>query len=116
MQTLILRRAVSVAAIALAISALIVIRRVPFSPPSGLRVRQIAPHAIWAFGLLALTGGLIGFRANSESIIRASLIVGGTALVVIFLFRQRRGSGVPPDAAIDTRPATVARNVSPTRR
>jgi MFS family permease len=96
------------AAIALAIAALIVIRRVPFSPPSGLHVRQIAPHAIWAFGLLALTGGLIGFRANSESIIRVSLIVGGTALVAIFLFRQRRGSGIPPDAAIDTRPATVA--------
>ncbi len=96
------------AATALVLAAVLVRKRVPISLPSGLHLHQIAPHAIWAFGLLALTGGLIGFRANSESIIRAALIVGGSALVAIFLFRQRRGSHIPPDAAIDTRPATVA--------
>jgi len=96
------------AGLALALAAALVVRRVPFSPPSGLRLRQIAPHAIWAFGLLSLTGGLIGFRSNSESVIRIGLIVGGIALVVIFLLRQRRRPGVPDDVAIDVRPATVA--------
>jgi MFS family permease len=96
------------AALALAFAAFFVARRVPVSLPSGLHLHQIAPHAIWAFGLLALTGGLIGFRQNSESLIRIALIAGGVALVAVFLFRQRRGASVPAEAAIDTRPATVA--------
>ena len=96
------------AAAALALAAYVVVRKVPDTLPSGMRVREIAPHAIWAFGLLALTGGLIGFRSNSESFIRIALIIGGIALVAIFLWHQRRRPGMPPDAAIDVRPATVA--------
>jgi hypothetical protein len=96
------------AAACLAAAAVVVIRRVPNTAASGLSLRQVAPHAIWAFGLLALTGGLVGFRENSESIIRLALIVGGVGLVVIFLVRQRRRSTISDDAAIDIRPATVA--------
>jgi MFS family permease len=96
------------AAIALAVAAFVVVRKVPDTLPSGLRLRQIAPHAIWAFGLLAITGGLIGFRANSESLIRIGLIIAGIALVAIFLWGQRRRPGMPDGAAIDVRPATVA--------
>ena len=45
---------------------------------------SVYPHALWAFGLLCVTGGIIGFRANSESLIRIGLIVVGIVLMVVF--------------------------------
>ena len=90
-------------------AALLVARRaVPQMEPPGLSARAVYPHAIWAFGLLAVTGGIVGFRANSESLIRIGLIVGGSLLVALFLIVQRRRGGQAGDTAIDIRPTTVA--------
>jgi MFS family permease len=96
-------------AMVVALAALYVARRViPSIEPTGLSPRAVYPHAVWAFGLIAVTGGLVGFRANSESVIRIVLIVGGTLLVGLFLVAQRRRGGGPSDTAIDIRPTTVA--------
>jgi MFS family permease len=97
------------AAIAMLFAFWAVRRNVPDTPSSGLPLRAIAPHALWAFGLLALTGGLVGFRANSESSIRLALIIGGVLLVGVFLLVQRRRRAAADDEyAIDLRPTTVA--------
>src|SRR4029078_2856250 len=83
-------------------------RNVPHSSLSGLPLRAIAPHSLWAFGLLALISCMVGFRGNSESIIRLSLIIGGALLIAVFLIVQRRRKGVIDEYAIDLRPTTVA--------
>ncbi len=97
-----------VAALAIVVALWAVRRNVPHFPPSSLPLRAIAPHSLWAFGLLALIGGSVGFRSNSESIIRMSLIVGGALLIAVFLILQRRRKGVVDEYAIDLRPTTVA--------
>jgi MFS family permease len=83
-------------------------KRVPDHGRSGLRPPDVAGHAVWAFGLLAITGGVVGFGKDSESIIRQTLIVGGLILIGVFLVWQRRRARVSPDAAIDVRAVTVA--------
>ena len=93
---------------ACAIAAYVAWRRVPRGELAGLPVRAVYPHALWAFGLLAITGGIIGFRANSDSLIRIGLIVGGALLVGLFLLLERRRGGQSEDATIDIRPTTVA--------
>jgi MFS family permease len=82
-------------------------RAVPHTGVTPLPLRAVAPHSLWAFGLLALIGGLVGFRANSESIIRIGLVIGGLLLVGMFLIIQRRRKGAD-EYAIDLRPTTVA--------
>ena len=99
---------VSVAALAMLVALWAVRRNVPPSPLTGLPLRAIAPHSLWAFGLLALMAGLVGFRANSELVIRFALILGGVLLVLVFLVVQRRKKGVIDEYAIDLRPTTVA--------
>jgi hypothetical protein len=92
-----------------ALMALFAVRKaVPKVEQPGLDPRAVYPHAIWAFGLLAVTGGVVGFRADSQSIIRVVLIIVGTLLVAGFLILQRRRGGEPNDSAIDIRPTTVA--------
>jgi MFS family permease len=92
-----------------ALIALFVARKsVPRTAQPGLPAREVYPHALWALGLLSITGGIIGFRESQGSVIRASLIVGGVALVALFLVLQRRRGGMPDDSAIDIRPTTVA--------
>jgi DHA2 family multidrug resistance protein-like MFS transporter len=59
-------------------------------------------------GLLAVTGGATGFRADPGSPIRMALVVGGILLVGVFLLWQRRRERRADDAAIDVRPVTVA--------
>ena len=96
-------------AVVAALAAVAVVwRAVPTTQPAGLKPRQVFPHAIWAFGLLAVTGGVVGFRANSKSVIRMVLIIGGALLVAVFLIVQRRRAGHSNEAAIDIRPTTVA--------
>ena len=79
------------------------------SAPPGLSARAVYPHALWAFGLLSVTGGIVGFRANTESLIRMALIVGrvascrGRSSSV-----QRRRSDRSEEMAIDIRPTAVA--------
>jgi MFS family permease len=97
------------AALVMLVALWAVRRSVPTTPASGLPLRAITPHALWAFGLLAVTGGLIGFRSNGESLIRLSLIIGGFLLVGVFLIVQRRRRASANDEyAIDLRPTTVA--------
>jgi MFS transporter, DHA2 family, multidrug resistance protein len=83
-------------------------RSVPKTEPSSLRRRDVYPHALWAFGLIAVVAGTIGFRATSESLVRVGLIVLGVVLLGVFLLLQRRRRGMSEDAAIDVRPTTVA--------
>ncbi len=96
------------AIVACVIAAFVCWKRVPHAEPAGLPIRAVYPHGLWAFGLLCITGGIIGFRANSESLIRMGLIVGGILLVALFLVVQRRRGGQSDDARIDIRPTTVA--------
>jgi MFS family permease len=97
-----------VAIVGVVIAAYAVWRSVPRAEPAGLPIRAVYPHALWAFGLLAITGGIVGFRADRDSLIRTGLIVVGVILVAAFLVLQRRRGGQSPDAAIDIRPTTVA--------
>src|SRR4051794_23670305 len=83
-------------------------RSVPKTQAPHLRPRDVYPHALWAFGLIAITGGTIGFRTSSESYVRICLIVSGVVLLGAFLWLQRRRRGMSGDAAIDIRPTTVA--------
>ncbi|HZX56015.1 MAG TPA: MFS transporter, partial [Ilumatobacteraceae bacterium] len=83
-------------------------RSVPKTEAPNLRRRDVYPHALWAFGLIAVVAGTIGFRAASESYVRLGLLVLGVVLLAAFLVLQRRRRGVSDDAAIDVRPTTVA--------
>lgn len=90
------------------IALFVVWRRVQATAPSHLQRRDVYPHALWALGLLSLTGGIIGFRGSGESLVRVGLIIAGVALVGVFLIIQRKRKGISEDAAIDIRPTTVA--------
>ena len=83
-------------------------RNVAHTGRSGLLVADVAGHGIWAFGLLAITGGVVGIGTDRDSIIRWGLIVGGVVLLGVFLLWQRRREATSEDAAIDVRPVTVA--------
>ena len=87
---------------------MLVRRHIVDTPVLGLRVKDVAGHGLWALGLLAFTGGITGLRSDPTSPIRWALIVGGVALVVVFLLWQRRRERASDDAAIDVRPVTVA--------
>src|SRR4051812_13729713 len=83
-------------------------RSAPKTQAPHLRRRDVYPHALWAFGLIAITGGTIGFRTSSESYVRICLIVSGVVLLGAFLWLQRRRRGMSGGAPIDIRPTTVA--------
>lgn len=98
-----------VLAAAAALICIPIVRRSMLDPAvAGLRVRDVASHGLWALGLLAVAGGATGFRADPGSVIRIGLIVGGIALIVVFLIWQHLRELARDDAAIDVRPVTVA--------
>ena len=86
----------------------VVHRNVRLTGRSGLRVADVAGHSIWAFGLLAITGGVVGIGSHPDSVIRWVLIAGGLILLGVFLLWQRRRDQASEDTAIDVRPVTVA--------
>jgi DHA2 family multidrug resistance protein-like MFS transporter len=96
------------AIVAALVALVVVLRVVPKVQLPGLNVRAVYPHGLWAFGLLAVTGGVLGFRENSQSLIRIALIVGGVLLVAVFLLLQRRRGPESGETAIDLRPTAVA--------
>lgn len=100
--------AFAVAAVAAAVCIPIVRRQVPDRATVPLPLRDAAGHGLWALGLLAVTGGATGFRADPGSPIRIALVAGGTLLVALFLIWQRRRERASDDAAIDVRPVTAA--------
>jgi MFS family permease len=98
-----------VLAAAAALICIPIVRRHALDPVvGGLRIRDAASHGLWALGLLAITGGATGFRADPGSAIRIGLVVGGIVLVVVFLAWQHLRELAHDDAAIDVRPVTVA--------
>jgi len=97
-----------IAIAAIAVALVLAWRSVHTAAPTNLRRRDVYPHALWAFGLIAITGGVIGFRTSGQSAVRIALIVVGVALLGSFLLLQRRRRGMSEDAAIDVRPTTVA--------
>ena len=65
--------------------------------------------AIWAFGIVVITAGLIGFQGKSADAARVALVLFGAALVVggLFVERRWRRAGQPSSGS------SVARSRSP---
>jgi MFS family permease len=73
------------------------------------RAEFVAGHGLWAFGLLCLTAALVGLDGGEFSPTRIAMLLGGVAVIVVFLVWQRRvRDRMDPTLAIDLRPVTVA--------
>ncbi len=99
------------AAAAAAIIAFVYSRRRWHDLPTAGPSHRIAVliTAVWAFGIVVITAGLIGFQGGSADTARVGLVVVGLLLVGsgLFIERRRRRAG-HPSLAIQRRPVAVA--------
>ncbi|MFL5673669.1 MAG: MFS transporter [Chloroflexota bacterium] len=79
-------------------------------PTAGATHRtEILVTAVWAFGIVVLTAGIIGFQGPSADGIRLGLVAAGVGLVAVgsFMERRRRASGRSA-LRIHRRPVAIA--------
>ncbi len=90
--------------------ALWLVRRRIVSDREEIRVtrREVGGHALWAFGLLALTAGAVGLGSGPGDLVRAVLFVVGLATLGAFALVRRRGGDDAGHARVELRPVAVA--------
>ena len=95
--------------IAAAVALWLVRRNVPAARHE-LRVTgsEVGGHVLWAFGLLAVTAGVIGLGSGTGELARVVILVAGLLTLGAFALGRRRHGSDPDHLRVELRPATVA--------
>ena len=95
------------AAVAAAVALVVAARRMPDMPGADPAQRPfIIGTALWAFGVVALTAGIVGFGAGDDPARIATIVLGVVSLVVYGMWRRRRHR-LAPDVHVEMRPVTA---------
>ena len=95
------------AAVAAAVALVVAARRMPDMPGADPAQRPfIIGTALWAFGVVALTAGIVGFGTGDDPARLATIGLGVVSLLAYGIWRHRRRR-LAPDVHVEMRPVTA---------